>query len=174
MASIQEKLQRVRKPRVHIKYEVETEGVMVEKELPFVVGVMGDFSGDPTRELGSMSERKFIQIDRDNFDDVMQRLAPGLQVRVDNMLSEDQDELAVALEFNSMADFEPASVVSQVEPLRRLQEKRDKLRDLIAKADGSEQLEALLERVLQNDEELKRLATELGVDDTSKGQEGER
>jgi type VI secretion system protein ImpB len=163
MGGVQDKLQRVRRPRVHIKYEVETEGAMVEKELPFVVGVMGDFSGDPTKDLGSLSDRRFIQIDRDNFNDVMARMAPGLQFRVDNKLSDDQDELAVNLSFKSMDDFEPGSVVQQVEPLRRLQEKRDKLRDLIAKADGSEKLESLLERVLQDDAELKQLASELGV-----------
>jgi len=175
MASIQEKLQRVRKPRVHIKYEVETEGAMVEKELPFVVGVMGDFSGDPTKDLGSLSDRRFIQIDRDNFDEVMRRMAPGLKFRVDNKLSEGEgegDQIAVNLEFNSMDDFEPASVVRQVEPLRRLQEKRDKLRDLLAKADGSEELEGLLERVLQNDEELKALAAELGVEGGKGASEG--
>ena len=168
MASIHEKLQRVRKPRVHIKYEVETEGAMVERELPFVVGVMGDFAGDPTKDLGSLSDRKFVQIDRDNFDDVMARIAPGLKMRVENKLGEGGDEMAVDLKFRSMEDFEPAQVVQQVEPLRKLQEKRDKLRDLLAKADGSEKLEELLERVMQNDDELKALADELGLE--SKGQ----
>jgi type VI secretion system protein ImpB len=174
MGGVQDKLQRVRKPRVHIKYEVETEGAMVEKELPFVVGVMGDFSGDPTKELGSLSDRRFIQIDRDNFNEVMARMAPGLQFRVDNKLSNEQDQLAVNLSFKSMDDFEPSNVVQQVEPLRRLQEKRDKLRDLISKADGSEQLETLLERVLQDDAELKQLANELGVGEASQsGSQGE-
>lgn len=171
MGGVQDKLQRVRKPRVHIKYEVETEGAVVEKELPFVVGVMGDFSGDPTKELGSLSDRRFIQIDRDNFDDVMARMAPGLKFRVDNKLSDEQDQLAVDLEFKSLDDFEPSSVVQQVEPLRRLQEKRDKLRDLLAKADGSEKLESLLERVLKDDEELKSLATELGVGESGQSQD---
>jgi len=170
MASIHDKLQRVRKPRVHIKYEVETEGAMVERELPFVVGVMGDFAGDPTKDLGSLNDRRFVQIDRDNFDDVMKRIAPGLKFRVDNKLGEGGDQLAVDLKFNSMEDFEPASVVQQVEPLRKLQEKRDKLRDLMAKADGSEKLEELLERILQNDEELKALAGELGVEGKAKGE----
>ena len=170
MASIHEKLQRVRKPRVHIKYEVETEGAMVERELPFVVGVMGDFAGDPTKDLGSLSDRKFVQIDRDNFDDVMARIAPGLKMRVKNELGEGGDELAVDLKFRSMEDFEPTQVVQQVEPLRKLQEKRDKLRDLLAKADGSEKLEELLERVLQNDDELKALASELGVEAKGEGE----
>jgi type VI secretion system protein ImpB len=171
MASIHEKLQRVRKPRVHIKYEVETEGAMVERELPFVVGVMGDFAGDPTKDLGSLSDRKFVQIDRDNFDDVMKRIAPGLKFRVADKLSgEEGKEMAVDLKFNSIEDFEPSQVVNQVEPLRKLQEKRDMLRDLLAKADGSEKLETILERVLQNDEELKALADELGVEGKSGGE----
>lgn len=165
MGGVQDKLQRVRKPRVHIKYEVETEGAVVEKELPFVVGVMGDFSGDPTKDIGSLSDRRFIQIDRDNFNDIMARMAPGLKFHVDNKLSGEQDDtLPVNLEFKSMQDFEPASIVQQVEPLRRLQEKRDKLRDLLAKADGSEKLENILERVLQNDQDLQGLAKELGVE----------
>ena len=171
MASIHEKLQRVRKPRVHIKYEVETEGAMVERELPFVVGVMGDFAGDPTKDLGSLSDRKFVQIDRDNFDDVMKRIAPGLKFRVADKLSgEEGKEMAVDLQFKSIEDFEPSQVVNQVEPLRKLQEKRDMLRDLLAKADGSEKLETILERVLQNDEELKALADELGVEGKSGGE----
>ena len=95
MASIHDKLERVRKPRVHITYQVETEGAEVERELPFVVGVLGDFSGDPTQPLRPLSERKFIQIDRDNFNDVMAGMTPGLKMRVDNKLSEDGGEMAV-------------------------------------------------------------------------------
>ena len=163
MASIHEKLQRVRKPRVHIKYEVETEGAVVEKELPFVVGVLGDFSGDPTQPLRPMKDRKFVQIDRDNFNDVMRRMTPGLNFRVENTLGGDQSELAVDLKFESMDDFAPASVVNQVEPLKRLQETRDKLRDLMTKADRSEELESLLERVLQNQEDLSALSGALGI-----------
>jgi type VI secretion system protein ImpB len=144
---------------------------MVERELPFVVGVMGDFAGDPTKDLGSLSDRKFVQIDRDNFDDVMKRIAPGLKMRVADKLSGEEDkEMAVDLKFSSIEDFEPAQVVQQVEPLRKLQEKRDMLRDLLAKADGSEKLESILERVLQNDEELKALAGELGVEGKSGGE----
>lgn len=148
--SIHEKLQRVRKPRVHIKYEVETEGAVLEKELPFVVGVLGDFSGDPTQPLRPLSERKFIQIDRDNFDDVMKRMTPGVNMRVENTMAGDGSEMAVQLKFGSVSDFDPASVVNQVEPLRKLKETRDKLRDLMSKVDRSENLEAMLEQVLEN------------------------
>ena len=138
--SIHDKLKRVRKPRVHITYEVETEGAMVLKELPFVVGVMGDFSGNPTEPLKPLKDRKFIQIDRDNLNDVLRKLTPGLNMRVENTLKADGTEMAVQLKFNSMEDFEPANVARQVEPLRKLLETRDKLRDLLTKVDRSDDL----------------------------------
>jgi type VI secretion system protein ImpB len=162
MASIHDKLERVRKPRVHITYQVETEGAMVEKELPFVVGVLGDFSGKPTEPLKPLKDRKFIQIDRDNFNDVMGRMTPGLEFKVKNTLKGDDSEMGVQLKMRSMEDFEPGAVVKQVEPLRKLLETRDKLRDLLTKVDRSEDLESLLERVLQNTEELKKLSADLG------------
>ena len=171
MASIHDKLKRVRKPRVHITYEVETEGAAVLKELPFVVGVLGDFSGDPTSPLAPLKDRKFIQIDRDNFNDVMARMTPGASMKVENTLAGDGSEMAVDLKFNSMDDFEPGRVVQQVEPLRKLQETRDKLRDLMSKVDRSEDLENLLENVLQNEEQLGELSNQLGVD-ASAGDEG--
>jgi type VI secretion system protein ImpB len=162
MASIHDKLGRVRKPRVHLTYEVETEGAMVEKSLPFVVGVLGDFSGDPTTALKPMKDRKFVQIDRDNFDDVMSKMTPGLKMKVENTLQGDGSELGVELKFNSMADFDPARVAEQVAPLKSLMETRNKLRDLLTKADRSEDLEELLERVLKNQEDLGKLASDLG------------
>ncbi|HYT88629.1 MAG TPA: type VI secretion system contractile sheath small subunit, partial [Gemmataceae bacterium] len=102
MSSIHDKLDRVRKPRVQITYKVETEGAEVEKELPFVVGVMGDFSGNPTQPLKPLKDRKFIQIDRDNFNDVMSRMTPGLNLRVKNALKDDGSELGVQLKFGNM------------------------------------------------------------------------
>ena len=161
--SIHDKLKRVRPPRVHITYDVETEGAMVEKELPFVVGVLGDFSGNPTEALKPLKDRKFIQIDRDNINDVMARMTPGLNLRVENTLKDDGSEMAVQLKFNSIEDFEPANVVRQVEPLKKLLETRDKLRDLLTKVDRSENLENVLEQVLANSEQLKQLSAELGV-----------
>ncbi len=161
MKSVHDKLKRVRKPRVHITYDVETEGAQEVKELPFVVGVMGDFSGDPTEELKSLKERKFIQIDRDNFDQVMRRMSPGLNMRVENTLKGDGSEMAVQLKFESMEDFEPGRVVEQVEPLRKLMQTRNKLRDLLNKADNSEKLESLLEQVLQNPSQMDELSKEL-------------
>lgn len=172
MASIHNKLERVRKPRVHIRYDVETEGAQVEKELPFVVGVMGDFSGDPTEPLKPLKDRKFIQIDRDNFNDVMRRMTPGLQMKVENKLAGDGSEMAVDLKFNSIEDFEPTNVVNQVEPLRKLLETRNKLRDLMSKVDRSEELESLLEQVLQSSDELKALGDQLGVEEKKSDGEG--
>ena len=173
-ASVHEKLERVRKPRVHRKYEVETEGAAVETELPFVVGVLGDFSGDPTEPLRPLADRKFIQIDRDNFNVVMARMTPGLNLRVENTLKGDGSEMGVSLKFRSMADFEPENVVKQVEPLRKLQETRDQLRDLLTKVDRSEDLEAVLERVLQNSEELQQLSSALGVSTDGEKEESEK
>lgn len=162
--SVHAKLDRVRKPRVHITYDVETEGAAIVRELPFVMGVMGDFSGDPTAPLQSMTDRKFVQIDRDNFNDVMSRMNPGLKLRVDNKLSEEGGQMAVDLKFNAIEDFEPARVAQQVPALRALMETRAKLRDLMSKVDRSEELEGLLEKVLQNENELKTLSGQLGIE----------
>jgi type VI secretion system protein ImpB len=161
--SVHDKLERVRKPRVHITYQVETEGAVVEKELPFVVGVLGDFSGNPTAPLKPFKDRKFIQIDRDNFNDVMARMTPGVNLRAENTLADDGSELAVSLAFGSMDDFEPARIAAQVEPLRKLLQTRDKLRDLMSKVDRSEDLESLLDQVLQNDDDLQKLSSALGI-----------
>jgi type VI secretion system protein ImpB len=170
--SVHEKLKRVRKPRVHITYEVETEGAVVLKELPFVVGVMGDFSGDPTQALKPLRDRKFVQIDRDNINDVMARMTPGLNLKVDNTLKDDGSQMSVELKFKSMEDFEPAQIVEQVEPLRKLKQARDKLRDLMTKVDRSEELESVLEQVLQNTQDLDKLSKELGLGEEGKGEEG--
>ena len=161
--STQHKLDRVRKPRVHITYDVETEGAMLKKDLPFVMGVLGDFSGDPTKKLDPLSKRKFIQIDRDNINDVMSRMSPGLNLKVENTLKGDGSEMAVQLKFNSMDDFEPAAVAKQIEPLRKLLETRDRLRDLLTKVDLSEDLEDVLEQVLENTDQLKQLSADLGI-----------
>ena len=162
--SIHEKLKRVRKPRVHITYEVETEGAEILRELPFVVGIMGDFSGDPTQPLRPLNERKFIQIDRDNFNEVMGRMTPGLNLRVDNKLVDDGSQMAVSLKFDSLEEFEPARVAEQVPALKALLETRSKLRDLMSKVDRSEQLESLLEQILTNENELKSLSGQLGLE----------
>lgn len=171
MASIHDRLKKVRKPRVHITYDVETDGAVLEKELPFVVGVMGDFSADSTKPVKPLKERRFIQIDKDNINEVMRNMAPGLNIKVDNILENDGSEMAVNLKFDSMEDFEPAAIVEQVEPLKKLMDTRNKLRDLMTKIDRSEELEGLMEKVLQNNNDLNALAEALGQIDEKTGDE---
>ncbi len=163
MSSVHGKLSRVRKPRVHITYEVEIGDAMEKRELPFVMGVLGDFSGAPTSKLKPLRDRKFVQIDRDNINDVLRQMTPGLNMRVENTLAGDGSELGVQLKFESMEDFEPARVANQVEPLKKLVETRNQLRDLLTKVDVSSDLEATLEDVLKNTESAAKLAEELGI-----------
>ena len=159
--SVHDKLKRVRKPRVHITYDVETEGAVVKKELPFVVGVIGDFSGNPTEPLKPLADRKFIQVDRDNFDEVMARMNPGLSLKAENTLKGDGSEMALQLKFRKMEDFEPANVAKQVEPLKKLLEARDKLKALQTRVDRSPDLENVLEKILQNSDEMAKLSKDV-------------
>jgi type VI secretion system protein ImpB len=128
------------------------------------MGIMGDFAGDPSEPLRPLAERKFVQIDRDNFNDVMARIQPGLNIRVKNTLAGDDSEMAVSLKFRSIEDFEPARVAEQVPALKAMLETRAKLRDLMSKVDRSDELEGLLEQVLQDKEKLDKLSAELGLD----------
>jgi type VI secretion system protein ImpB len=162
--SIQSKLTRVRKPRVHITYDVETEGAVVQKELPFVVGVIGDFTGKPAQPLPPLKDRKFVQIDRDNFDEAMSRMRPGLSLKVDNILKGDNSQISVELQFRSMDDFEPGAIAAQIPAIKALLDVRGKLQELLTKADRSENLEELLERVLKNEGALKELSADLEQD----------
>ncbi|XAL98974.1 type VI secretion system contractile sheath small subunit [Phycisphaeraceae bacterium D3-23] len=172
--STQKKLDRVRKPRVQITYDVEENGAVVKKELPFVVGVLGDFSGNnPGKKPKSLKDRKFVNIDRDNFDEVLASMTPGLKMRVEDTLKGDGSEMAVELAFNSMDDFEPGAVVNQVKPLREMLEARNKLRDLLAKADTSEDLEAKLEEILQSTDSVEKIAGELGISADKKDPDAE-
>lgn len=159
--SQQHKLDRVRKPRVQITYDVETNGSMIKTELPFIVGVLGDFAGD-SKNQKPLEQRKFTNIDRDNFNDIMARIAPELNLRVENTLSGDGSELAVQLGFKSLDDFEPGKLVEQVEPLKKLMEMRNKLRDLKSTVDRSANLEKILEDIMNNTEKAKSVAGELG------------
>ena len=167
--SIHDKLKRVRKPRVHITYDVETNGAVQEKEIPFVMGVMGDYSGDNTENKKALKDRKFSQIDRDNFNEVMHNISPQLNLKVENTLEADGSEMAVNLDFKNMEDFEPQNIVEKVDPLKKLMETRNKLRDLLTKADRSEDLENLLEEVLSSTDALAALQGELGTDDQQEG-----
>jgi type VI secretion system protein ImpB len=161
--SIQQKLKRVRPPRVQITYDVEIGGAMELKELPFLVRLLGDFSGHPSQHLPRVKDRKLIEIDRDNFDEVLAGMAPRLAMRVDNKLTNDGSKMNVELRFNSLQDFEPDNIVQQVEPLRKLVDARQKLRDLLSKTDGNDKLEELLQNVMQNSNAQKQLADSLGL-----------
>ncbi|MFN7693843.1 MAG: type VI secretion system contractile sheath small subunit [Burkholderiales bacterium] len=160
--SIQKRLDKVRPPRVQLTYDVEIGDSIEKKELPFVVGVLGDFSGqvDPDKPLPKVKDRKFVSVDLDNFDDVMSGMAPKASYRVKNKLSQDGGEFAVNLEFNKLDDFRPEAVVEQVEPLKKLLEARSKLSDLRNKLAGNEKLEDLLGEVLSSTEQMAKLQRE--------------
>ena len=161
--STQHKLDRVRSPRVQITYDVETDGAIEMKELPFVAGVLSDLSGKPEEPLPRLRDRKFVDIDRDNFDAVMRGMKPRLAYRVDNKLTDDDTRLSVELRFNSLEDFEPEQVARQVEPLRKLLETRTQLAALLAKADGNDRLSEKLQEIISNTELLKKVGEEAGV-----------
>ena len=166
--SVHDKLKRVRKPRVHITYDVEDGGAKIVKDLPFVVGVMGDFSGDSAVPKKSVKERKFIDLKKDKFDQVMARIEPAVKMKIENTIEGNGKEFEVNLKFRSMEDFEPENIVQQVEPLRNLMETRNRLRDLMAKADGSDDLNGLLEQILQDSGKIANLNSELGTPAASK------
>src|SRR6476469_4925251 len=162
--SLQHKIDRIRPPRVQITYDVETGGAIELKELPFVVGVLGDFNGKPEEALPALKNRKFVEIDRDNFDQVLAGMKPRLSYSTDNKLQDDGTKFGVELKFNKIDDFEPDNVVQQVEPLRKLVEARQKLSDLRSKMDGNEKLESMLEDIISNTDKQKELSKALGVE----------
>jgi type VI secretion system protein ImpB len=159
--SIQKKLGRVRPPRVHITYDVETGGAIEKKELPFVVGVLADLSGKPEKPLPPVKDRKFVEIDPDNFDAVLAKAAPRLTYRVDNTLTEEDTRLGVELKFSSLEDFEPHRVAQQIEPLRKLLETRARLANL--RSNINDKLDSLLQDVLQNTAAMDKLRSEIGI-----------
>ena len=162
--SLQHKLDRVRRPRVQITYDVETNGAMQKIELPFVVGVLADLSGKPKEALRPMKDRKVVAIDRDNFNDVLAKATPRVAMKVDNKLTGEDTKLAVELNFKHLDDFEPARVDEQVPALRELLEMRQKLTQLLSKMEGNDKLEALLADVLSNTEKAQALAKQLGIE----------
>jgi type VI secretion system protein ImpB len=162
--STQHKLDRIRPPRVHITYDVEIGDAIEMKELPFVVGVLADLSGKPDAPLPRVKDRKFVEIDRDNFNAVLRGMQPRLAFRVDNKLTDDDTKLGVELRFNSLDDFEPEAVVNQVEPLRKLIETRRQLAALLAKTDGNDRLSERLQEIIGNTEMLQQLGKEAGVE----------
>ncbi len=156
-SSLQHKLDRVRPPRVQITYDVETNGSEIKKELPFVMGVMADLSGHPDPDtLEPYADREFTNINRDNFEKVMTAIGPRLALRVPNQLEKDGTKIGLELKFNSVDDFEPESVVNQIEPLRLLLEARQRLADLKTKVVSNDKLDAVLQKILQATEEMKK------------------
>lgn len=154
--STQHKLDRIRPPRVQITYDVEIGGAIQKKELPFLVGILADLSGQPAQELPKLKDRKFVEIDRDNFNDVMASIAPRMTASVDNKLT-GEGKTNVELNFHNIDDFSPVSIIRQVESLRKLFEARQRLSDLLAKLDGNDTLDSLLREVAGNQEGLKQL-----------------
>ena len=162
--SLQHKIDRVRPPRIQITYDVETGGAIELKELPFVVGVLGDFVGKSEEPLPALKNRKFVEIDPDNFNQVLAGMKPRLAYTLDNKLQDDGSKMGVELKFKNIEDFEPDNVVQQVEPLRKLVEARKKLSDLRSKMDGNEKLESMLEDIISNVDKQKELSQALGVE----------
>jgi len=163
--STQKKLDRVRPPRVNITYDVETGGAIEMKQLPFVMGVLGDFTGQPTEPLAKLKDRKFVEVTPDNFDDVLASMKPHLAFTVENKLSEESDapKLGVDLTFKSLDDFSPDAVARQVKPLRELLELRTKLADLRGSLQGNDKLEEILQNTLQDAEKMSKLRAEMGI-----------
>lgn len=156
--SIQHKLDRVRPPRVQITYDVEIGGAILKKELPLVVGVLADLSGNPEQPLPKLRERKFVEIDRDNFNEVLAACAPRLTLRVNDRLSKDANsKLNIELKFNEIDDFTPLHVMAKVDALKKLFEARQRLTDLLGKLDGNDALDSMLQDVVANTDEMKQL-----------------
>ena len=165
MASTQKKLDRVRPPRIQITYEVETGGAIEMKELPFLMGVLGDFTGQPTEPLPRLKDRKFVEVTPDNFDDVLASMKPHLALTVENKLSDESDapKLAVELDFRSLDDFSPDAIARQVKPLRELLDLRTQLADLRGSLQTNEKLDEVLQATLGDADKMSRLRTELGL-----------
>jgi type VI secretion system protein ImpB len=170
--SVNRKLERVRAPRVHIKYDVETGGAVEMKELPFVMGVLGDFTGQPAEPLAKLKERKFVEVTPDNFDDVLKSMKPHLAFTVDNVLSEEPDagKIGVDLKFESLDDFSPERVAQQVGPLNKLLELRQSLADLRGSLQGNDKLDEVLQETLSSEEKLNKLRTEVGTEGAGDGE----
>jgi type VI secretion system protein ImpB len=165
--SLQHKLDRVRPPRVQITYDVQVGDAQITKELPFVVGVLADLAGHPDPDQAPLPDlkdekRKFVEINRDNFDRVMSGIKPRLAMKVDNKIEKDNTKVGVELKFRTLEDFEPVNVVNQVEPLRKLLEARQRLSELKSKITTNDRFDALLQRIIHDTDQLKRLGRETG------------
>jgi type VI secretion system protein ImpB len=146
---------------------VETNGAMRTVELPFVVGVIADLSAQSTEPLKPLKDRPVVEIDRDNFNNVMQRAAPRVATKVQNRLTDEDSKLAVELKFKHIDDFEPANIAAQVPALKELLEMRTKLTQLLNKMEGNDKLDQLLADILSNPDKAQAVAKELGIDSTA-------
>lgn len=155
--STQHKLDRIRPPRVQITYDVEIGNAIEKKELPLVVGILADLSGKPETPLPKLIDRRFTEIDRDNFNEVLASIEPRSTLQVENTISGDGSKLNVELRFRHFDDFDPVNIVNQITPLRRLYEARQRLRDLLTKLDGNDDLDKLLQDVVRNTEGLQEI-----------------
>jgi len=164
--SIQHKLDRVRPPRVQITYDVETGGAIQKRELPLVVGILADLAGKPAESPEPLKNRGFVEIDRDNFNDVVQSITPRLAFQTENAIAKDGSKLNVELHFQHIDDFEPVNVIKQVSPLKKLFEARQRLTDLLTKLDGNDELDKLLQEIVQNTEGLNELKAAAPADAT--------
>jgi type VI secretion system protein ImpB len=153
--STQHKLDRVRPPRVQITYDVETGGAIQKKELPLVMGILADLSGKPENPLPKLKDRKFVEIDRDNFNAILKSIAPRTAMQVDNKLSKEGGKTNIELKFQSIDDFSPLNIVQQVPALNELFKARQRLNDLLAKLDGNDKLDSMLREL--KDDEVKQL-----------------
>ncbi len=163
MSSLQHKLDRVRRPRVQITYDVETGGAMEKTELPFVVGVLADLSGQPANPLRPLKERKAVFIDRDNFNEVLAKATPRVAMKVQNRLTDEDTRLAVELNFKTMDDFDPGQIAEQIPALKKLMEMRLELTQLLSKMEGNDKLDRLLAEVLSNTDKARELARQMGI-----------
>ena len=170
--STQKKLSRVRSPRVHITYDVEVGDAIELKELPFVMGVFGDFTGQPEQPMPVLRDRKFVEVTPDNFDQVLDKMSPHLAFSVDNKLSNDAGQLKVNLNFKELADFEPEQVATKIEPLKKLLDLRTNLSDLRGSLQGNDKLDEMLHDVVSNTEKRQQLSSELGLDKDKGGSNG--
>jgi len=164
--SLQKWVGRNRPPRVQITYDVEIGDAVEKRELPLVVGMLADLSGQPATPLPKLKERRFVEIDRDNFDEIMGKIAPRLDLSVPDTMK-GEGNLKVELKFNQFSDFHPESIVRQVPRLAKLLEARQQLRDLLGKLDGNDELDSILERIVQSSEELKKVQSEANAGSTA-------
>jgi len=171
--SVFDKLDRTRKPRVHITYQVEVGGAIENRQIPFVVGVMSDLSGNAGKARGELRDGRFVNVDSGSFNDVLGKINPGLEINVPNTIAGDASKLGVKLEFKKMDDFLPENLVKKIPELNALQDAREKLHQLSVKVNASHKLEKLIEDVVQNTEALKRVKDEASGGADAPNREGD-